>query len=493
MMRMLYLYFSITIIFFTIIAHGNVKTDSTREKYKLIIVGAGISGIGAATKLLRNNFSDFVILEASNRLGGRIFTAPFGDFLIEYGAQWVHGQYGNAVYKIAEPYNFLKIESWDVKNTFVKHSESKINMSVVNDWLFEEAIAFFDNTKDMTLCNCSVEHYFDSKFEELVKNKNVDEYTAQAVSDHVKKGQGSRDGTGNLDEEGSWGNAQSSMPEGSFTVAWRSGYHSFIDMLMGKYEGTELPVMQKTKFNKVVQTINWRGNEVELTCEDGSHYFADHVLVTVSLGVLKFSAKTMFNPPLPDKKLAAIEYLGFDVVGKIFIYFETHWWPMDFEYKISFLWTNEDKQKFKNESKYGGWAAEIIGFHFVENQPRVLEGWVIGDTARLVETLSDNEIAGAVMEVFNWFVSNEYYISKPINVTKTTWASNQFIRGSYSFHTVKSDHLGYTSTDIAEPVSYNQTVPVVLFAGEASHDKYYSTVHGALETGWREASRILNF
>lgn len=31
-----------------------------------------------------------------------------------------------------------------------------------------------------------------------------------------------------------------------------------------------------------------------------------------------------------------------------------------------------------------------------------------------------------------------------------------------------------------------------MFAGEATHDHYYSTVHGAIESGWREADRILN-
>lgn len=33
-------------------------------------------------------------------------------------------------------------------------------------------------------------------------------------------------------------------------------------------------------------------------------------------------------------------------------------------------------------------------------------------------------------------------------------------------------------------------MPIVHFAGEATHDHYYSTVHGAIETGWREAKRI---
>lgn len=46
---------------------------------------------------------------------------------------------------------------------------------------------------------------------------------------------------------------------------------------------------------------------------------------------------------------------------------------------------------------------------------------------------------------------------------------------------------------LAEPVYDQHSKPIVQFAGEATHDHYYSTVHGAVETGWREAQRIIDF
>lgn len=55
---------------------------------KIIIVGAGVSGIAAATTLLSNGFKNVTILEAENRLGGRINTIPFGKNIVELGAQW---------------------------------------------------------------------------------------------------------------------------------------------------------------------------------------------------------------------------------------------------------------------------------------------------------------------------------------------------------------------------------------------------------------------
>ena len=45
---------------------------------KIIIIGAGASGIAAASRLLQNGFNNITILEAENRVGGRIYTTKFG-------------------------------------------------------------------------------------------------------------------------------------------------------------------------------------------------------------------------------------------------------------------------------------------------------------------------------------------------------------------------------------------------------------------------------
>lgn len=54
----------------------------------IIIVGAGPAGVAAATKLLSNGFNNITILEAQNRIGGRINTISFGANIVDMGAQW---------------------------------------------------------------------------------------------------------------------------------------------------------------------------------------------------------------------------------------------------------------------------------------------------------------------------------------------------------------------------------------------------------------------
>lgn len=55
---------------------------------RVVIVGAGISGISAAAKLIENGFNNLVVLEAENRIGGRVMTVPFGNNVLDMGAQW---------------------------------------------------------------------------------------------------------------------------------------------------------------------------------------------------------------------------------------------------------------------------------------------------------------------------------------------------------------------------------------------------------------------
>ena len=63
---------------------------------RTVIIGAGMSGISASINLLKNNYDQFLVYEALERIGGRVCTAMQepnnpGQYL-EIGAQWIHGQ-----------------------------------------------------------------------------------------------------------------------------------------------------------------------------------------------------------------------------------------------------------------------------------------------------------------------------------------------------------------------------------------------------------------
>lgn len=55
---------------------------------KILIIGSGAAGFAAASKLMANGFENVVILEAEDRIGGRVNTISYGANVLDMGAQW---------------------------------------------------------------------------------------------------------------------------------------------------------------------------------------------------------------------------------------------------------------------------------------------------------------------------------------------------------------------------------------------------------------------
>ncbi len=105
-------------------------------KGKVIIIGAGASGLAAA-KILEKNNVDYVILEATNRYGGRLKKdTTLADFPIDIGAEWIHssplvinvikGKSGSEVDEELIPYKLNSAVNWD-GTTLKAVSKSELN------------------------------------------------------------------------------------------------------------------------------------------------------------------------------------------------------------------------------------------------------------------------------------------------------------------------------------------------------------------------------
>lgn len=97
----------------------------------------------------------------------------------------------------------------------------------------------------------------------------------------------------------------------------------------------------------------------------------------------------------------------------------------------------------------------------------------------------------------------------------TRWNSNRFVNGSYSFISTDCDHNDtiaqnllskgliiddfYASGDVKNVINGTtnvphpvKRVPIVAFAGEACHEQYFSTAHGAFLSGMEQAQKFLD-
>jgi spermine oxidase len=104
----------------------NSTLKNEMKKFDVIIIGAGMAGLGAARTLCQAGRTNFTVLEgtfcinvvnliynlfysAQNYAGGRACTVRWGDgsTFVENGAQWIHGEHGNPLYKVAQQHNLL--------------------------------------------------------------------------------------------------------------------------------------------------------------------------------------------------------------------------------------------------------------------------------------------------------------------------------------------------------------------------------------------------
>ena len=80
--------------------------------------------------------------------------------------------------------------------------------------------------------------------------------------------------------------------------------------------------------------------------------------------------------------------------------------------------------------------------------------------------------------------------TEPVRLIRSSWYNNGNFRGPYSYRSMASDQMNVWASDLAKPVVDSDGNIRILFAGEATHGEMYSTVQGAVESGYREAYRI---
>ena len=166
---------------------------------KVIIVGAGASGLAAAKVLEQNNI-DYIILEATNRYGGRLKKdTTLADFPIDIGAEWLHsapitlnklkGKHGPEIDEELIPYHLDSTASWNGKeykidphwqNNFMYNflPESKFKTSTWYDFVNENIAK---TVKHKIQFNSPVSTIDYSGNNVIVKTKNGSTYEADRV------------------------------------------------------------------------------------------------------------------------------------------------------------------------------------------------------------------------------------------------------------------------------------------------------------------------
>ena len=121
--------------------------------------------------------------------------------------------------------------------------------------------------------------------------------------------------------------------------------------------------------------------------------------------------------------------------------------------------------------------------------PNVLMTEIRGEAAKYIETIPDELLANAFQELLCQFYPDNPS-PEPKQLIRSRWFNEPYIYGSHTY--IKLGSSIHDIKQLALPWPNKPEKPLILFAGEGTHDRFYGTAHGAYLTGIREGKRIID-
>jgi len=283
--------------------------------------------------------------------------------------------------------------------------------------------------------------------------------------------------------------------DGDRAFRFLHGYDSLMNALRAEAESCGA----KFHLSSAVKQIDWRGAEIEVICVGGSNgsetFRASSLIITLPLSLLKGSIDhghpVRFIPELPEAKAEAIRTLAMGNVIRINLLFRERFWE---DVK---LWDEKGGPVSFHDGGFFHFPDAPIPTWWTQLPVRapLLVGWAGGPKADRIRTASESEtkFAGNDSSILDQAIASLATIfnipareirDQMENSYIHDWHDDPFSRGAYSY--VPVNGLA-AQRALAEPVARK-----LFFAGEATSVGHIGTVHGAIQSGQRAATEVLN-
>lgn len=410
----------------------------------VVVIGGGISGLAAAKKLKQKGFT-VIVLEAQEKVGGRMRTDRSLGIAFDEGASWIHGPNGNPITNLA---------TQSGANTFLTSDDSvkvfDVNGTAYSDSVLTNAENQFSSALNAVRNAGTQTQSFQTVFNSLYPTQANDRLWKYMLSAYLEFNTG-----GDISKLSSKFFDDDEEFNGEDLII-TNGFDKVTDFLA---QGLDIRLNTRVtsiNYSKTKSTITASGNKIE----------ADYVLVTVPLGVLKNNA-IAFIPALPTNKINAIANTNIGTVNKFLLVWNTPFWDTNLQY---IGYTPNDRGKFN-------YYLNIKKF----TPSNGLMTFAFGDYATVTESMTDSEIINEIMLNLKSIYGNS--IPNPTHFLRTKWGQNINSFGAYSYAT-----NGSTTADF--DTLANEVNNKIFFAGEHTEREYRGTVHGAYLSGIREADKI---
>jgi len=426
-----------------------------------------VSGLSAARALAANG-QRVVVLEARDRIGGRLHTERLDGRVTDLGASWIHGIDGGPLHALTRAFGMAdaeftvgsyqaggrpiayygpdgaRLSGSDAEQFIADAARVEVQLSAVIEALPPGA-SYADAART------AVAQVADAEGWDPERAARVVEYLDHRSEEQYGADSRLLDAHG-LEDEVIIGDE----------VVFPGGYDQLAASL-----AAGLDVRLEHAAARVARA-GAAGVESGVVVETGRGSFsARHAVVTVPIGVLQSQLLT-FDPPLPEGVAAAVSKFRMNAFEKIFLRFPERFW-------------DEDVYAVRRQGKAARWWHSWYDLTGISGEPTLLT-FAAGECAQEIRGWSDERVVESVMASLREIYGSG--IPAPVHARTTDWQGDEFARGAYAYMT-----RGCTGEDhsrIATPVD-----AVLHLAGEATWEDDPATVNAALCSGHRAAERIL--
>lgn len=431
------------------------KHENVKNSYDVIIIGAGISGLACA-KTLHDAGKNVCVLEAKQRIGGRLHSVLDQQDVLDLGASWIHGIEHNPI--------------WDITQN--NKIETYVYNYVNSNYFFDDSRAFTDEQKQQFL---NAVHFIENELAQypnhcaadalrlILNNLNVDvsafhlDELRAMIEAYFQKIANDPFAT-----ELEYLSAQYPQFEGYFAgdeVIFPQGYTQILDCI-----SNGLDIQLSTQ----VEQITLLKDTVQVRTTTGEIFIAKQIVLSVSLGMLK-QEKIQFIPSLPEAHLAAISKLGFGSFNKVFFELnESLNLQQYIDVNSFFYYVNEQWLNLLDLSK-------------IYHKPMYLMLFG-GKPSEFIDRSTNAEVWHFIYQNLKLALPN--LPSQPEKMVVTRWGADEHCFGAFSFPTTGHSELWVNTLN--EPVSNR-----IFFTGEHCSVQYAGTVHGAYLNGVEKANKLL--
>jgi monoamine oxidase len=426
----------------------------------VVIIGAGIAGLTAANAL-RQADVDCVVLEARDRIGGRLHTVDLDGWPVDLGGSWIHMPIGNPLRRLADQ-AAVPCRPADPLPEAVAYDcgeGRRLTPGELADCL-DLQFGAFPAAQEALVGelgpDASMADAIDSFVRALGLPASADRRARQALQADIEGESADRADRQSL----RWMWHELEYEGGFFGDMPSGGYAAVIGAIAGEID---------VRLGVEVTEVAHSADGVTVRDSSGGAEEGTHAVVTVPLGVLK-KGSPAFSPSLPAERTAAIERLGFGYLEKVALLFDRPFWREAGAPHLFIFPQQPDEPML--------W---VLGYDAFGGGP-VLVAEIFHSATHHIRGKDPAESASWVLTTVAEALGSPCPAPKAVAVS--SWADDPYSAGAYS-------HIppGATPADVdllGEPVGGR-----LLFAGEHTQSNRLVYTDGAMASGIREAKRLL--